>query len=70
MGINMSQLERLKQACEIFQKYVFYDYPMFAEHDVIGFCVDKDMVPEEDRENLDRLRIFYSYDYGAYIMYV
>ena len=55
MGVNMSQLERLKQACEIFQKYVFYDYPMFAEHDVIGFCVDKDMVPEEDRENLDLL---------------
>ena len=55
MGVNMSQLERLRLACGIFQKYVFYDYPMFAEHDIIGFCVDKDTIPEKDREHLDRL---------------
>lgn len=70
MGVNMSQLERLRLACGIFQKYVFYDYPMFAEHDVIGFCVDKDIISETDRENLDRLGIFYNTDYDAYTMFV
>lgn len=70
MGVNMSQLERLKQACKIFQKYVFYDYLMFADHDVIGFSVDKDTIPEEDKANLDELGVFYSDDYDAYIMFV
>ncbi len=58
---------------KILEKYfseVQKQYPFWAEHDVIGFNVDYEIISKEDLEALDELGVFISDDYGSLIMFV
>lgn len=45
-------------------------YPLWAEHDVIGFNVDYEKISEEDINTLQELGCFLSEEYDSLIMFV
>jgi len=45
-------------------------YPLWAEHDVIGFNVDYEKISEEDMNILQELGCFLSDEYDSLIMFV
>ena len=63
-------MDRILKILFILQKYTKSEYFLFAEHDVIGFMFDYDLLTEEDEKALNDLSVFYDYEYNAYVMYV
>lgn len=45
-------------------------YPLWAEHDIIGFNVDYEKISEEDINTLQKLGCFVSEEYNSLIMFV
>lgn len=55
---------------KILKKYTNSNYPFWAEHDVLGFCIDPEIVSKEDIKKLEELDVFYSEEYDSLIMFV
>lgn len=56
---------------EILQNYnISEEYPIFAEHDVIGFLIDYNLINQKDKKRLEELGCFYSDEYESLIMFV
>ena len=63
-------MERMIKICNILKKYCSDDYfPFFAEHDVIGFLVDFELISKEDIEQLTELRVYFDQDYYTLVIY-
>ena len=61
---------RLIEILKILQKYnIDESYPCWAEHDVIGFYIDYELISEEDRQTLEELNCFYDNEYDGLVMY-
>lgn len=61
---------RIIDILEILKKYHIDDaYPLWAEHDVIGFYVDYEEISQEDKETLEELGCFYNEEYGGLTIY-
>jgi len=45
-------------------------YPIWAEHDIIGFYIDPTDISEEDMKKLDELGVFYNEEYESLTMFV
>jgi len=55
----------------LLQKYnIPKSYPLWAEHDIIGFNVDYEKISEEDINTLQKLGCFLSEEYDSLIMFV
>ena len=54
----------------ILSKYTDSPYPLFCEHDVLGFIVEEEKISKEDKDELDKLGVFYSEEYCSLIKYV
>lgn len=55
----------------LLQKYDISEiYPLWAEHDIIGFYVDHEKISEEDINTLEELGCFFSEEYDSLIMFV
>lgn len=62
---------KLIQILEILQKYhIDEDYPIWAEHDIIGFYMDSEEISEEDMKILKNLGVFYNAEYEGLTIYV
>lgn len=62
---------KLIQMLEILQKYhIDEDYPIWAEHDIIGFNVDYELISKEDLRVLEILGVHLDKDYNSLIMFV
>ena len=62
---------RLIQILEILQKYnIDENYPVWAEHNVIGFYVDHEEISKEDMESLEELGVHCDYEYESLVIYV
>lgn len=56
---------------KILSKYeISENYPIWAEHDIIGFYINPDIISEEDLEVLEKLGVFYNYEYESLTMFV
>lgn len=57
---------------KILKKYKFAnsDYLFFAEHDIIGFCFDYNLLSKKDLEKLNKLGVTYNEDYDSLIMFL
>lgn len=70
-------MEDLIKAFQIFLKYDNPEWPTHCEHDIMFVCIDPDKVPEEAKEELEKLGFtaaknhdqggdcFYSFKYGS-----
>ena len=57
---------RIIEILKILQNYSIDDYaPCWAEHDIIGFYVDPELISQEDMESLEELGCFYNDEYGG-----
>lgn len=55
----------------LLQKYdIPESYPLWAEHDIIGFNVDYEKISEEDINTLQKLGCFFDGEYDSLIMFV
>ena len=55
----------------ILSKYnIDKSYPLWAEHDIIGFYIDPMDISKEDMRTLNELGVFYSDEYDGLIIYV
>ena len=45
-------------------------YPLWAEHDIIGFNVDQDLIPQDELERLYELNVFFDDTYNSLVMFV
>ena len=62
---------RIIEILKILQKYnIDESYPVWAEHDVIGFYVNYEEISKEDMESLTELGVFYDYEYDGLVIYV
>ena len=58
---------------QILEKYLTEGqkvWPFWAEHDIIGFNVDYDLISQEDKKALELLDVFYSDEYDSLMMFV
>jgi len=63
-------MEDLIKALQIFLKYKNELWPTHCEHDTLYIIgIDKDMVSDEDTEELDKLGFFWSDSEGAFISF-
>lgn len=64
---------KLIEILHILKKYMtnnqWYD-PVWAEHDIIGFNVDQDLISQEDLETLYEFGVFFDDMYGSLIIFV
>lgn len=52
-------------------KYKIDEYhPLWAEHDIIGFYIDPELISAEDMEALDKLGVYYDEEYCSLVMLV
>ena len=59
---------RLIEILKILQNYgIDESYPCWAEHDIIGFYVDPELISKEDLESLEELGVFYDAEYQGLI---
>ena len=68
-----NKIMKIKTIFDILEKYLTdnqKEYPFWAEHDVIGFNVDYELISKEDLQALEYLGIFISKDYYSLIMFV
>ena len=62
---------RLIEILEILKNYnINEDYPVWAEHDVIGFNIDYDIISEDDKQSLEELGARYDAEYDNLVIYV
>lgn len=62
-------MKKLHAILEILMKYPVVDY-IWAEHDVIGFLFDEEIISKKDMERLIELGVFYDDGYNAFVIYV
>lgn len=56
---------------KILSKYgISEKYPIWAEHDIIGFYIDPEIISKEDMEALTALDVFYNEEYCSLTMFV
>ena len=68
-NINM----KIKAIFDILEKYLTDEqkrYPFWAEHDIIGFNVDYELISKEDLKVLEVLGIHLNKDYNSLVMFV
>jgi len=57
---------RIIEILKILQKYeIDENYPLWAEHDIIGFYIEPELISKEDMESLEELGVFLNDDYGG-----
>lgn len=62
---------KIIEILKILSKYgISENYPIWAEHDIIGFIIDPELISEEDMETLAKLGVFYNYEYESLTMFV
>ena len=64
---------KLIEILHILEKYMTNDqqhYPLWAEHDIIGFNVDQDLISQTELERLYELGVFFDDMYDSLIMFV
>ena len=62
---------RIIEILEILQKYnIDESYPLWAEHDIIGFNIDWEKISKEDLESLTELNVHYDSEYDGLVIYV
>lgn len=58
------------QILNIFEQYsIDSKYPFSAEHDVIIFNINPEIITQKDLNKLEKLGVFYSSEYCALIKY-
>ena len=66
-------MQRMIEICQILLPYctdVAKEYGFWAEHDIIGFEVDPDIIPEEVLKELeDKYRVHYDDQYDSLVIY-
>ena len=56
---------------KILAKYgIDEDYPLWAEHDIIGFYIDPEIISQEDMKILTELGVYYDKEYCSLAMFV
>ena len=63
----------LREILDILNKYQTQhqrDYPVWAEHDILGFNVDYEKISEEDKQTLEEYGVFYDVEYNSLIRFV
>lgn len=56
---------------KILSKYgIDESYPLWAEHDIIGFYIDPEIISEEDMKALEELGVYYDEEYCGLAMFV
>lgn len=56
---------------KILQKYdINESYPLWTEHNIIGFNVDCKKISKEDRETLTEFGVYYDPEYDQLVFYV
>lgn len=61
---------KIIEILKILQKYGINDYaPCWAEHDIIGFCIDYELISQEDIETLNKLGCHYDDEYDGLVMF-
>ena len=63
-------MDKLIEILNIIKKYGNFDYPIWCEHDVLGFIINPDIISKEDMKRLNELNVFYSDEYCSLIKYV
>ena len=64
---------KMRIILDILEKYLTDNqktWPFWAEHDIIGFNVDYDLISREDKQALELLNVFYSEEYDSLMMWV
>ena len=64
---------KIIQILNILEKYFTEEqkrYPFWAEHDIIGFNIDYELISAEDLRILEIFGVFINKDYDSLIMYV
>jgi len=62
-------MERIFKILNILKKYTNSNYPFWAEHEVIGFAIDYELISKKDLKELKELGVFISDFYDSLIMY-
>ena len=56
---------------KILSKYGINEaYPLWAEHDIIGFYIDPTVISSEDMKKLKELGVYYDREYCSLAMFV
>ena len=56
---------------KILSKYgISENYPIWAEHDIIGFYIDPTIISSEDMKTLSELGVFYNEEYESLTIFV
>ena len=67
-------MERMIEICQILLPYCTCEakeYGFWAEHDVVGFNIDPDIIPEDILKKLeDEYRVHYDNEYNSLVIYV
>lgn len=62
---------KIIEILNLLQKYdISESYPLWAEHDIIGFNVDYEKISEEDINILQELGCFFDEGYDSLIIFV
>ena len=62
---------RIIDILNILSKYGIDDaYPLWAEHDTIGFYIDPTIISPEDMETLKELGVYYDEEYCSLAIFV
>lgn len=57
---------KIIEILNILAKYgISESYPIWAEHDMIGFYIDPTIISEEDMKMLTELGVYYDYEYQS-----
>lgn len=66
-------MQRMIEICQILLPYctdIEKEYGFWAEHDMIGFTVDYDKIPDDILNQLDKLGCHIDYMYNSLVIYV
>ena len=64
---------KIRDIFDILEKYLTDEqkrYPFWAEHDIIGFNVDYELISKEDLRALEILGVHLDEDYNSLVMFV
>lgn len=65
-------MDRMIEICKILRGYATesaLEYGFWAEHDLIGFCIDPESVSKDDMMKLHCLGVFYDDEYDSLVMF-
>ena len=63
---------KIIEILNILEKYMTEyqkEYPFWAEHDILGFVIDYNLISQEDLKKLKDLDVFYDSEYDSLIMF-